>query len=67
MLRSNTITLLGDSVNSGSMWQHGQKDTKSKGFTFWRQFDEKPSVVSGCPNASVTQSLHLCISYVGPT
>ena len=38
---------------SGSSTQRSVIKNKRKDYTFWRQFDEKPSVVPSCPGHSV--------------
>lgn len=43
--------MAGASMDSSSSWQvriH-YKDKKRKDFTFWRQFNEQPSIILGCP------------------
>jgi len=35
-----------------------RKEEKSKDYAFWRQFDEKPSTLSGLPRDSEVSRLH---------
>jgi len=39
--------------------QSARKETKREDYAFWRQFDEKPSIIPGCPGIESATWMHL--------
>ena len=37
-----------------------RKEKKRKDYTFWHQFDEKPSIIPGCPGAMIVTFVAGC-------